>query len=424
MSIGLMVALFTVFLVLGMPIAYCMGLSAVLVILLDGQLPVLILAQQFYDSLDNFSLLAVPLFILAGELMSVAGITERLVSLSRAWIGHLRGGLAQANIATNMFMGAISGSALADLAAIGSMMIPAMKKEGYHPGFAVAVTSCAAMMAPIIPPSVIAVIYGSITGVSIGALFLGGVVPGLLAGISMVILSWWLAPRAGARPTARADWATRRRSVTHALPAIVMPVIIIGGILSGAFTPTESGAVAALYALLFGLFTRRHTGRSLYQSFGNAAAMTGSALITLAGAALFSWVLSRAGIGQISLQYLLAITSDPHWAMLLLIGFFFLIGTFLEPVPALIIVVPIMQPMIAHLGFDPIHFGIVAIMLLVLGSVTPPVGVLAMVACRIAGITYNESLRMLFPFVLAWLAVILLVAYVPALVLWLPRMME
>ncbi|MGE0801926.1 MAG: TRAP transporter large permease [Lautropia sp.] len=424
MSIGLMLILFTVFMVIGMPIGYCMGLAAVLVILIDGQLPVLILAQQFYDSLDNFSLLAVPLFVLAGELMSVAGITERLVNMSRALIGHFRGGLAQANIATNMFMGAISGSALADLAAIGSMMIPAMKREGYNPGFAVAVTACAAMMAPIIPPSVIAVIYGSVTGVSIGALFLGGVLPGILAGLSMMALAWWLAPRAGARPSARVGWSERGRAARRAVPAIFMPVIIIGGILSGVFTPTEAGAIAAAYALLFGLVLRRHGWRSLYANFAGAAATTASALITLAGAALFSWVLSRAGVGQQALQLMLQITDHPSLAMLVLIVFFFLLGTFLEPVPALIIIVPIMQPMIAHLGYDPVHFGIVTIMLLVLGSVTPPVGVLAMVACRIAGITYNQSFAMLTPFVLAWLAVILLVAYVPGLVLWLPRLMQ
>src|SRR3954463_19782 len=219
-----MLVLFSVFMVLGMPIAYCMGLAAILTVLADGQLPVLLLAQQFYDSLDNFSLLAVPLFILAGELMSVAGITERLVGLSRALIGHLRGGLAQANIPNNMFMGAISGSALADLAAIGSMMIPAMKREGYKPAFAVAVTACAAMMAPIIPPSVIAVIYGSVTGVSIGALFLGGVIPGVLAGFSMLFLAWLLAPGAGAHPSSRATWGERKRASLRALPAILMPV--------------------------------------------------------------------------------------------------------------------------------------------------------------------------------------------------------
>jgi C4-dicarboxylate transporter DctM subunit len=422
--IGWMLGLFFVFMVMGMPIAYCMGFAAIIVILIDDQLPVLILAQQFYDSLDNFSLLAVPLFILAGELMSVAGITERLVNMSRALIGHLRGGLAQANILTNMFMGAISGSALADLAAIGSMMIPAMKKEGYKPAFAVAVTACAAMMAPIIPPSIIAVIYGSVTGVSIGALFLGGVVPGILAGVCMMVITWFLAPRAGARPSPRASGREVLSATRLALPALLMPAIIIGGILSGAFTPTEAGAVAALYALLFGLATRKHSAKTLYHNFASAAEVTASALITLGGAALFSWVLSRAGVGQATLQFVLSITSDPKLAILVLIVFFFLLGTFLEPVPALIIVVPIMGPLIAHLGYDPVHFGIITIMLLVVGSVTPPVGVLAMVACRIAGISYGSSLGMLLPYTLTWLGVVVLIAYVPGLVLWLPRLMQ
>ncbi len=424
MSIGLMLGLFCVFMVLGMPIGYCMGLAAILAILFDGTLPPLILAQQFYEALDNFSLLAVPLFVLAGQLMSVAGITERLVNMSRALIGHFRGGLAQANVMTNMFMGAISGSALADLTAIGSMMIPAMKREGYKPAFAVAVTACAAMMAPIIPPSIIAVIYGSVTGVSIGRLFLGGVVPGVLAGLSMLVLVWWLAPGAGARRSARVNWQVRRQETVRAIPAIFMPFIIIGGILSGVFTPTEAGAIAALYALLFGLAGRKFSFASLYGNFSAAAALTASALITLAGAGLFSWVLSRAGVGQVALQLMLSITSSPSLAMLVLIVFFFLLGTFLEPIPALIIVVPIMGPMIAHLGYDPVHFGIVTIMLLVLGSVTPPIGVLAMVACKIAGISYNESFGMLVPFIAVWLLVILLVAFVPDLVLFLPRLIK
>jgi C4-dicarboxylate transporter, DctM subunit len=423
-SITLMMVLFFAFMVIGMPIAHCMGLAAIIVILVDGQLPVLLLAQQFYEALDNFSLLAVPLFILAGELMSVSGITERLVNMSRALVGHVRGGLAQANILTNMFMGAVSGSALADLAAIGSVMIPTMKREGYKPAFAVAVTACAAMMAPIIPPSIIAVIYGSMTGVSIGALFLGGVVPGVLAGLSMMVITWYLAPRAGGRSSPKATHRERLATGGRALPALMMPLIIIGGILTGAFTPTEAGAVAALYALLFGLACRRHSWATLYANFGAAATMTAGALVTIGGAALFSWVLSRAGIGQAALQAMLSITSDPKLAMLVLIVFFFLLGTFLEPVPALIIVVPIMMPMIKHLGFDPVHFGIVVIMLLVVGSVTPPVGVLAMVACKIAGISYGSSLPMLVPFLGAWTAVILLVAYVPELVLWLPRMMQ
>ena len=197
MIVGVLLALLTVCLAIGMPISHAMGLSAVLALALEGDIPLLLLAQRFYDALDSFPLLAVPLFVLAGELMNVAGITERLVGLSRALVGHLRGGLAQASIVANMFMSALSGSGLADLAAIGSMMIPAMKREGYRPEFAAAVLACAAMMGPIIPPSIIAVIYGSVTGVSIGALFLAGAIPGVLAGLAMMVVTWYLAPRAG-----------------------------------------------------------------------------------------------------------------------------------------------------------------------------------------------------------------------------------
>ncbi len=424
MTVAIMLGLFTVFMCLGVPIAHAMGLAAALALLWEGQVPVLQLAQSFYQAIDGFALLAVPLFILAGELMSVGGITERLVGMSRALIGHLRGGLAQANILTNMFMAAISGSALADLAAIGSMMIPAMKKEGYRADFCVAVTSCASMMAPIIPPSVIAVIYGSVTGVSIGALFLGGAIPGVLAGIAMFILTWFLAPRAGARPVPRASRAEVKTATVRAIPALVMPLIIVGGILGGVFTPTEAGAVAALYALVFGLVLRKHSGSTLFHNFSNAASTTAAALVTIGGAALFSWILARAGAAQLAMQLMLAVTDNPQVALLILIAFFFLLGTFLEPVPALIITVPVLTPMIKHLGMDPAHVGIIVIMMLVVGSVTPPVGILAMVACKIADIEYNKTFGMLTPYTIAWLIVVVLVAFNPWMVTWLPSLMN
>ena len=421
MTVIIMLSLFTVLLVIGMPIAHSMGLAAVLALAWEGTVPLLLLAQRLHDGLDTFSLLAVPLFIIAGELMAVGGITERLVNMSRAWIGHIRGGLAQANIVTNMFMAAISGSALADLAAIGSIMIPAMKREGYKPAFCVAVTSCAAMMAPIIPPSVIAVIYGSVTGVSIGSLFLGGVIPGVVAGFAMMLLTRYLAPYAGAAPLPKAPRSEALSATRSALPAIVMPIIIIGGILSGVFTPTEAGGVAALYALIFGLMIGRHNSKTLYRNFASAASTTAAALITIAGAALFGWVLSRDGAGIAALTVMLSITDQPGIAMLMLIFFYFLIGTFLEPVPALIITVPVMEPIIKHLGFDPVHMGIIVMMMLVVGSVTPPVGVLAMVASRIAGVEYRHTFGMLLPYTAVWIAVVLLVAYNPWMVTWLPN---
>jgi len=424
MTVEIMLGLFAVFLCLGVPIAHGMGLAAVVALMVEGRVPILLLAQRVYDALDNFSLLAVPLFIIAGELMNVGGITERLVAMSRAWIGHLRAGLAQANIVTNMFMAAISGSALADLAAIGSMMIPAMKREGYSPAFCVAVTACAAMVAPIIPPSVIAVIYGSVTGVSIGALFLGGAIPGVVAGFVLMGITWFLAPRAGGRPLPRAPLPEAVRATFRAIPALVMPILVIGGILSGVFTPTEAGAIAALYALIFGLVMRRHSAASLYGNLASAVVTTSAALVTLSGAALFGWILARDGAGIAALGLLLGVTDSPGIAILLVILFFFLLGTFLEPVPALIITAPVMAPIIAHLGFDPVHFGIVTIMMLVVGSVTPPVGILAMVACKIAGVEYRTTFGMLMPYTLAWIGVVLLVAFNPWMVTWLPSLMQ
>jgi tripartite ATP-independent transporter DctM subunit len=205
---------------------------------------------------------------------------------------------------------------------------------------------------------------------------------------------------------------------------MVMPILVIGGILSGAFTPTEAGAVAALYALLFGLVMRRHSAATLYRNLASAVVTTAAALVTLGGAALFSWILARDGAGVAALQLLLAVTDSPAVAMVLLILFFFLLGTFMEPVPALIITVPVMGPIVGHLGFDPVHFGIVTIMMLVVGSVTPPVGILAMVASRIAGVEYRHTLGMLMPYTLAWIAVVLLVAFNPWMVTWLPSLLR
>jgi C4-dicarboxylate transporter, DctM subunit len=423
-TIIVMVGLFLTFMGIGMPIGHCMGLAAILALGYEGQIPLLLLPQRFYDALDSFALLAVPLFILAGELMNVGGITERIVAFSRAFLGHIRGGLAQANILTNMFMSAISGSAAADVAAVGSMMIPAMKREGYRPEFAVAVTACAALMGPIIPPSIIAVIYGSITNVSIGALLLAGVFPGILAGLCMMVLVRLLAHRSGAKLLAAASWHEAGIATLRVLPAALMPIMIIGGILFGAFTPTEAGAVAVVYGLLFGLAGQRFGAARLYDMFRNAAYVTSSALITLGGAALFAWVLTRGGVAQWALQALVAITTDRDLSLLIILGFLFLLGIFIEPVPALIMVVPILQPITVHIGLDQVHVGIVTLMMLVLGSVTPPVGIIAMIACKIAGIEYSRTFSILTPFILVWCAVILLVAFVPAIALWLPAQLQ
>jgi C4-dicarboxylate transporter DctM subunit len=421
MTLWIMSLLFAGLLFLGTPLYVAMGLSAVIALAIEGQVPLLLLPQQFFVALDNFALLAVPLFILAGELMNAAGITERFVALCRALLGHLRAGLAQASVLTNMFMAAISGSAAADLAAVGSMMIPAMKQEGYRKDFIVAVMSCAAMLGPIIPPSLVAVIYGSITGDSVGALFLAGAVPGVLLGVSMMVLTALMADRVGGIRHPRASFTEVVSTARSAGAALVMPVIIIGGILSGVFTPTEAGGVAVVYGLLYGAVLRRFRFAALYEMTLQASATTASALITLGGAGVFGWVLSRTGFARDVLETVLTLTSDPTFALLLVLAALFVVGTFLEPVPAMIISVPVLQPIIKHFGLDPIHVGILVIMTLVLGAVTPPVGLLAMIACRMVGIEFSKSFKMLMPFIGVWVVVILMIVFFPGIALWLPR---
>lgn len=420
--ITILLVSFVAFLIFGIPIAFAMGLSGVLALVLASDLSLVIVPQRMYSSLDSFSLLAVPLFVVAGELMSTGGITERIVHFSRTGVGHLKGGLAQANVVANMFMSALSGSAVADLVAVGSIMIPAMTKEGYRKDYSVAVTSCAALLGPIIPPSIVAVIYGSLTGTSIGALFMAGVIPGLIAGLGLMVLARLLADRGGARALPRASWSEFGRSGLSAAPALMVPVIILGGILGGVFTPTEAGAVAALYALLYGIARRKHTLGGTYALLLSASITTASALITLGGAAIFSYVLISGGFAQATLDTLLSLTTERHMAMLLLMIGLFILGLAVEPIPALIMVVPVIIPAVQHYGINEVQFGMAAIMMLVLGSLTPPIGVLAMIACRMANLEYGKSILMLTPFMLWWTFVTLLVAFIPELTLWLPSM--
>ena len=422
MTIIIMLVLFTIFLVTGAPLAFAMGLSGVIALIWQGNMPLVIMPSAWYNSLDSFSLLAVPLFVFAGALMNVAGIAERIIGFTLSLLGHVKGGLAQANIATNSFMAAISGSTAADVAAVGSVMIPAMTRNGYSPQFGVSVTACASMLASIFPPSIFMVIYGSLTGLSTSKLFVAGIIPGLLAATGMMVLSYFLAPRHGGRVLAKADWQTRWLRLREAAPAIVMPVIILGGIFSGVFTPTEAGAVAVLYGLLIGCAFRRLHLRMLWHVVLDAAVLTGGALVILGGAAVFGFVLIRGGAADILLGGLLAISQDPAIVRLIILLFLFLLGLVVEPVPGLILVMPILEPVIKAMHYDPYQFGVSVIMMLILGAVHPPVGMLGMIASRIADVPFMSTIGATLPFMALWIVLILAVAFIPALTTWLPYM--
>ncbi|MEC5293253.1 TRAP transporter large permease [Aurantimonas sp. C2-6-R+9] len=417
----IMFAVFIVLIAIGVPISFSMGLSAVSALAFDGAVPLLVLPQRFYSSLDSFSLLAIPLYIFAGEIMNLAGVTAAIVRFARSIVGHIRGGLGQVNILTSILFAGISGSAAADCAAVGSMMLPAMKREGYKPEWSVVITAASSILGPIIPPSILMVLYGSMTGLSIGTLFLAGVTPGIIMALAMMALVYIKADEIGAPRQERAPLSEVGASFLSAGPALVMPVLIIGGILSGVFTPTEAGIVAVVYGLLYGLVTRRLGAGGIYRFALGTALSSSSILIILGGAALFSWIIARAGLPVLIADWLSGVTSNAHVVLFLIVVILLVIGMFIETISALILVTPVLTPIAQAFGLDPIHFSVVTIIAVLLGSLTPPVAVLLLLTCKIGGVEYSKTMRPLAPFIFVLILGLLAIMYLPAFTLWLPR---
>lgn len=424
MTLTIMLVLFAAFLLMGMPMAFAMGLSSVLAVWQQGQVPLMQLPLRMFSALDSYALMAVLLFILAGNLMNTGGITERIVAFARSLVGHLRGGLAQVNIFTSLLFSSVNGSSMADTAAVGSMMIPQMKKEGYDTRFSATVTAVSALLGPVLPPSIMAIIYATLTGASIGRMFLAGIVPAIILCFAMMVLTWYLAPRYGWKPTQRAPIGEVGRTFVRAGPALLMPVIIVGGIVSGTFTPTEAGAVAVLYGFAAALLARALTIRSFFEFTLNSAKLSASALIIIGGAGLFGWVLTREGLGFVVEDLVMSAGGDVVSATaIILLGLLF-IGLFVEGIAAMILVIPILAPIAANLGYDEAQFGVMAILMLLVGAVTPPVGVVAMLASKIARIPYASIFGLLVPYCLLVLGVVVLIALVPGVATWLPDLLN
>lgn len=410
-----------VFLLLGVPIAFALGLSGVVAVLWSGAVPLVLVAQKVYGSLDSFPLLAIPLFIYAGAVMNEGGITARIVDLARALVGHLRGGLGQVVIFTSLIFSSISGSAAAAAAAVGGMMLPQMKRDGYDDAYAAVVVASAAILGPIIPPSILMVIFSSMTGQSVGALFIAGVLPGLLITVVLMGVTWGLAARMGARPAPRASMADLARATGRALPALVMPLIIIVGILAGVFTATEAGIVAVAYGIAYGFATRQLTLRELVRQTVGTAVVSSSILVILGGAALFSWILTREGVPAQLAAWLQATVGSREAFLLILIAVLFVVGIFIEPIPAMIMLVPVLLPIATAFGVEPLHFAVILTVGVLLGSLSPPVAVLVLIACKIADIDPRRTHRPLVPMFVALTVVHVIVTFVPSLATWLPK---
>lgn len=416
--IATLLLLLLLLLLVGVPTAYALAASAIAVIWLEG-IPLTIAVQRMTAGVQSFPLLAIPLFILAGTLMNASGISERLFALTGALVGHIRGGMAYVNVLTNVFMSGISGSSLADCAATTRVFVPQMIKHGYDKGFSVGLTASAAVLAPIIPPSILLVIYGWQANVSIGDLFVAGIVPGLVIATALVVTVAVMTRLRGFGRGAAFSAGKLRDAFFDASWALLMPVIIIVGFRMGIFTATEVAAIAAAYAFLVGVFVYRTLKvLELPRVFASAARDTSSILVIAATAAPFGWILSIGQAPQQLLSFLSGYSDNPMLILLLINIILLVLGTFMETLVLIIILVPILLPLIETLGIDPVHFGIVMIINLVIGQLTPPLGVLMYVTCGISGTSIGQFMRSIKPFLVALIIALLAITYIPALALY------
>lgn len=409
-------------LLVGVPVAFALLFSAFLAFWPKGDLQTLAAASSLVNAVDAFILLAIPFFIIAGELMNEGGITMALVRFADTLVGHIRGGLGQVSIVTNTFMAGLSGSSVADAAGTGKILVPAMVAQGYDPGFAASIIASASILANIIPPSISMLIYGPLAGVSIGALFIAGVIPGLILAGSLMIVCYILAGRYGhgANPT-RAPISKILSSLRHSLWALGMPVIIVFGIRGGIFTPTEASSIAALYSLIVGLAVYKGLRMQvLLDKFMESMLQTVTIMTIIGASAPFAYLLVIEQVPQMIAAQFSSLASNPMLLLLLLNVFLLLVGLPLEPTPAMVILVPILIPIITAAGINPVHFGIVMIINLMIGSLTPPVGVLVFITAGVSKVPVHEIFFKVIPFELAMIAALLLITYLPFTTLWLP----
>jgi tripartite ATP-independent transporter DctM subunit len=419
----LLILLILVLILVGLPIGYALLAAAIAVIAFATQTPLTVVPLRLFNGTDSFPLVAVPLFILAGSLMNQAGISRRLVDFAHSLVGFVRGGLAMTTTLSSMFFSEVSGSAVADAAALGSVLIPAMKERGYPSRFAAAVLSSSATIAIIIPPSIPMILFGAITGTSIVKLFLAGVVPGVLCGAAIMATSYWLAWRddfADSEPFSAKRVAT---SFRESFWALSLPLIILGGIFAGVFTATEAAAVAVVVALFLGFFVYQGlSGRALWPIVVEAANQTAMVMILVAASAVLGWYLANQQVPGRLASFAMEHVHGTAGALLLIDGILLLAGMILHAAAAIILLVPILLPLTTQLGIDPVHFGLMVTVSLAIGQQTPPVASVLMTTCSIADVSMGEVTRVNIYFILAMLGVLLLVTFVPSVSLWLPSL--
>ena len=415
--------LFFILLFLGCPIYICMGLTSVVWILTNQRVPGVILATKMYAQNDSFSLMAIPFFMLAGQVMETTGITEKIISFAHSLVGHIRGGLAHTATLTGMIMAGVSGSANADGAAIGSVMLPALKKDGYEEGQAVSIIAAAGSLGPIIPPSIFMIILCNATGSNIGKLFLAGVIPGILMGVGFMVVNYVYAKRHNIPVTKFEGFRHIWETFKVAIWALLMPIIIIGGILGGVFTATEAGVVASVYGIIYGFLNKSLTFSKLRKCLTEGVVSSIGPMLLIACSGVFAYMLTSLGTDKIVAKFVLTYIPNQHLFLLFMLLLGLLLGCFIDSIASCLMLMPILTPIVATLGIDFLHFSIVFTMAFLTCTITPPVGTLLYVICGIDGTPVMSTVKPILPYVGIMALVVILTIFIPQLGIWLPSLL-
>lgn len=421
-----MLLTFAVNLVLGLPLFFCLLLTAMVGFLfVDIGLFVNILPQRFFGGMDIFSLMAIPLFILAGNLMNNSGMTPRLIRLANAMVGHLRGGLGHVNVVAGVFFAGVNGSAAADASALSSLLVPAMEKEGYSRKFAAGLTAGSSLIGPIIPPSIFMILYSSLTNTSIGELFLAGVVPGLLLALAFMGMNALYARKAGLQARHQApSWGEVLAAFSGAATALVAPVLIVAGIVMGLVTPTESGALIVLYVAVIGMLQGQLSLRGLWDGLRDTVRLTGSIYAIIAAASVVNWLLNYTQVAAAFAELLGPFSDSPTLILLVISVIIFICGMVMEEVSVLMLLTPIIVPVALAAGVDPVHLGLIFTLNITIAMITPPMGACLFIVAAVSKLNIMEMFKGIWPFVLTALGVLYLLILFPSLTLWLPRLLS
>lgn len=425
---GIAIAAFAVLIVgilMNIPIAFSIGLASISAVLASKGVPMMVIPQRMFYGLDTFTLISVPLFILAGRLMALGGVTRDLLNLANVFVGWMRGGLAYVNIVASMIFAGITGTAASDSSSIGSILVPAMIKKGYEKDFTVAVTATSSTIGIMIPPSVPMVLYGVAAGVSIGKLFMGGIIPGLLVGISLMAVTAVLARKRNYPAEARLPIKESVKIVLRGIPALMTVVIIIGGIVFGFFTPTEAAGIAVVYTLLLGIYYYKELHwKDVPGIIKEVASTMGLVSIMVAAATALGWVFANQGIPRMIGEFILSLTGNRFLIMLMINLLLLFVGTWMDLTPAVLVFAPILLPIATQIGIDPVHFGIIMVVNLGIGLFTPPVGICLFITCGIAKISITDTIKAFIPFFIVMIIILLIITYIPEVCMLLPNLMR